>query len=62
MEAAAQQDEQFVKWILGPVAQDFWEFDESGNRIKLKPGWEQAQTEYNRILGLKENPENDLKK
>ena len=51
MEATAQQDEQFFKWITGPIAREYWEFDQNGHRIKLKPGWEKAQKEYNRILG-----------
>ena len=61
MESSTQQDEQFLKWILSKTAEVYWEFGESGQRIKLKPGWEKAQTEYNRIQGLKENSENDLK-
>ena len=61
MELSAQQDEQFPKWILSKTAEVYWEFGESGQRIKLKPGWEKAQTEYNRIRGLKGNSENDLK-
>ena len=63
MEASAQQDEQFLKWILSATAERFWELDENGQRVRLKPGWEKAQAEYDRITGkgLKENSQNDLK-
>ncbi len=61
METNAQEDEQFMKRILSRTAVAYWEFDEHGKRSKLKPGWGLAQTEYNRIKGLKEKSENDLK-
>jgi len=63
MEASAVQDEQFMRWILSTTAERFWEFDEKGQRIKLKAGWEKAQSEYDRIMGrdLREIPKNDLK-
>ena len=61
METSAQHDEQFIKWILSETAKTYWNLDDRGQRTKLKPGWEKAQAEYNRITGLKENPENDLK-
>jgi len=51
MEASAVQDEQFMRWILSTTAERFWEFDERGHRIKLKAGWEKAQSEYDRIMG-----------
>ena len=49
MEASAQNDEQFMKWILSTTAERYWELDDKGQRIKLKAGWEKAQTEYDRI-------------
>ena len=57
------QDEQFMRWILSTTAERFWEFDERGQRIKLKAGWEKAQSEYDRIMGrdLGGIPKNDLK-
>ncbi len=55
MDPNAQEDEQFMKWILSETAKPKWEFDENG------PRWEKAQTEYNRISGLQENSESDLK-
>ena len=61
MEPNAYQDEQFSRWVLSETAKHYWDFDEHGQRTKLKPGWGKAQTEYNRILGLKEKSENDLK-
>ena len=51
MEASAQQDEQFIKWITSATAEIDWEYDENGERVKLKPGWEKAQSEFNRIMG-----------
>ena len=51
METSAQQDEQFLKWILSKTAEFYWEFDEHGKRVKLKAGWEKAQQEYDRIMG-----------
>ena len=61
MEATAQHDEQFLKWILSREAETYWAFDRHGKRLKLKAGWNKAQAEYDRITGLKENSENDLK-
>jgi len=63
MEASAVQDEQFMRWILSTTAERFWEFDERGQRIKLKAGWGKAQSEYDRIMGRdsEEKPKNDLK-
>ena len=61
METNAQEDEQFMKWLLSKTAEAYWEFDEHGKRSKLKPGWGLAQTEYMRIIGLKTKSENDLK-
>ena len=51
MEASAQQDEQFLKWIASTMAEIYWEYDENGERVKLKPGWEKAQKEFDRITG-----------
>jgi hypothetical protein len=62
MEATAQHDEQFLKWILSETAEPFWDYDHTGQRMKLKPGWEKAQQEYNRIMGLRGNSESDLEK
>ena len=61
MEPNAYQGEQFPRWILSEMAKTYWDFDEHGQQSKLKPGWEKAQTELNRIMGLKEKSENDLK-
>ncbi len=58
MEASAQQDEQFLKWILSKEAEKYWAWDREGKRMKLKEGWGKAQAEYDRIVGLKES---DLK-
>ena len=55
METSAQQDEQFIKWIMSRTAEAYWEFDESGQRVKLKPGWEKANSEYIRIMDLRNN-------
>ena len=51
MEASAQQDDQFLKWITSATAEIYWEYDENGERVKLKPGWEKAQIGLNRITG-----------
>ena len=57
------QDEQFMRWILSTTTDRFGEFDERGQRMKLKAGWEKAQSEYDRIMGrdLGGNTKNDLK-
>jgi len=55
---SAQQDEQFMKWIMSKEAEKYWAYDREGKRMKLKEGWGKAQSEYDRITGLKEN---DLK-
>ena len=62
MEASAQQDEQFMMWIMSRTAELDWEYDiMTGQRIKLKPGWEKAQMEYDRIAGLRAKLEKGLK-
>ena len=63
MEASAKQDEQFLKWITSTTAEIYWEYDENGERAKLKPGWEKAQKEFDRITGkgLQEKSKSDLK-
>ena len=53
MEATAQHDEQFLKWILSREAETYWAFDRHGKRLKLKAGWGKAQEEYDRIVGAK---------
>ena len=44
METSRWEDEQFIKWIMSTTAEIYWEYDEQGRRVKLKPGWEKAQT------------------
>jgi hypothetical protein len=61
METNAHEDEQFIKWILNKTAAVYWEFDEHGKRSKLKPGWEKAKVEQDRILALKGKSEKGLK-
>ena len=51
MESSAHQEEQFIKWIMSKTVEIYWEFDKHGQRIKLKPGWEKAQKEFDRIAG-----------
>ncbi len=63
MEATPEELE-FFEWILTERNRCYWEFDRNGQRIKMIRGWEKAETEYNRIigiLGLRGNSENDLK-
>jgi hypothetical protein len=55
---SVQQDEQFIKWIMSKEAEKYWAFDRHGKRLKLTTGWDKAQKEYDRIMGLKEK---DLK-
>jgi len=51
METSAKQDDQFLTWITSTTAEIYWEYDENGERVKLKPGWEKAQKEFDRITG-----------
>jgi len=55
------EDIEFVRWLDSKEAEQFWDRDENGETVILRLGWEKAQIEYNRIKGLKENSENDLK-
>ena len=52
---------EIVRWLESKEAEQFWDRDENGETVILRLGWEKAQIEYNRIKGLKENSENDLK-
>ena len=51
----------FVRWLDSDEGQQFWDSDEHGERVILRSGWDRALAEYNRIQGLKEKSENDLK-
>ena len=51
MEATPEESE-YLEWILSDRARCYWEFDRNGQRIKMISGWEKAETEYNRILGI----------
>ena len=51
METSCWADEQFIKRIMSTTAEIYWEYDEQGRRVKLKPGWKKAQQEFNRIMG-----------
>ncbi len=55
------EDMEFVRWLDSKEAEQFWDRDDNGETVILRLGWEKAQIEYNRIKGLKENSENDLK-
>ena len=52
---------EFIRWLESKEAEKFWDRDENGETVILRLGWEKAQIEYNRIKGLKENSESDLK-
>jgi hypothetical protein len=54
------REEQLLKRITGPTTRDYWVYDHCGERMKLKPGWKNAQKEYNRVVvGLKGKAEHD---
>ena len=55
------EDKEFMRWLDSKEGERFWEMDEKGERVILRPGWDRALTEYIRIKGLKEKSENDLK-
>ena len=52
---------EFRRWLESKEAEQFWDRGENGETVILRLGWEKPQIEYNRIKGLKENSENDLK-
>ena len=55
------EDLEFIRWLDSKDAEQIWGRDENGETVILRLGWDLAQKEYNRINGLKENSENDLK-
>ena len=55
------QDMEFMRWLDNKDAEAYWDKDENGEKVILRSGWDKAQIEYNRIKGLKENSENNLK-
>ena len=61
MATLTPEEEQFFEWLPAKCVECYWEFDENGQRIGMVPGWLQAHKEYERIKGLKEKFENDLK-
>ena len=48
-----RDDIEFLEWILSDRLKEYWDFDEDGRRLKIKEGWTRAQTEYERIMGLR---------
>ncbi len=52
METISPEERDFFEWILTERNRCYWEFDRNGQRIKMIRGWEKAETEYNRILGI----------
>jgi hypothetical protein len=55
------EDMEFIRWLESKDAEQSWDRDEKGETVILRSGWDLAQNEYNRIKGLKEKSENDLK-
>ena len=55
------EDNEFARWLDSKECEHYWETDENGERVILRAGWDKAQAEYNRLKGLKEKSENDLK-
>ena len=55
------EDKEFMRWLDSKEGERFWEMNDEGERVILRSGWDRAQAEYNRIKGLKEKSENDLK-
>ena len=56
------EDKEFMRWLDSKDGERFWEMDEKGERVILRPGWDRALTEYNRIKeSLAVNLEKDLK-
>ena len=55
------EDKEFMRWLDSKDGERFWEMNDEGERVILRPGWDRAQAEYNQIKGLKEKSENDLK-
>ena len=54
-------DLECIRWLDGKEAEQYWDRDENGEKQILRSGWDLAQKEYDRINGLKEKSENDLK-
>ncbi len=51
-----------MRWLDSKVPEQYWEKDETGEKVILRSGWRKAQTEYNRIKSVKGNYDNELKK
>ncbi len=51
----------FMRWLESKECERYWDKDENGEKVILRSGWDRAYEEYNRIKGLKEKTENDLK-
>ena len=55
------EDREFMRWLESKECERYWDKDENGEKVILRSGWDRAYEEYNRINGLKEKTENDLK-
>ena len=49
------EDREFMRWLESKECEHYWDKDENGEEVILRSGWDKAQTEYNRIKGLKGN-------
>ena len=54
-------DLEFMRWLDSRGCETYWDRDENGEKVILRSGWDLAQKEYNRINGLKEKSEKDLR-
>ena len=52
METISPEERDLFEWVLSERFRCYWEFDQNGQRIQMVRGWEKAETEYNRILGI----------
>jgi hypothetical protein len=52
--AITSEDIEFVRWVEHLENATYWVTDETGERIRMRDGWQEAEKEYKRIKTIKE--------
>ena len=42
-------DIEFMRWLDSKEGEQYWDRDDKGEKVILRPGWDMAQIQYNQI-------------
>jgi hypothetical protein len=55
-------DIEFMRWLDSKEGEQYWDRDEKGEKVILRPGWYLAQKHYNEIKKKTNKSNNGLEK